>query len=134
MLQPSYVSSLSVHILAYWTLVPILIHVWLYFGAKSATFCIEHIRKQKTIFLTLSPPPPPRGVPTNPFACWKVMIKYILTSRQKLSSYRKVDITIYECTCNMLICGGILLKFQQNTRFEMRNPINVEFIFCCVAF
>ena len=56
------------------------------------------------------------------------------TSRQKLPLYGKVDITIYECTCNILICGGILLKFQQNTRFEMRNPINVELIFCCVAF
>ena len=58
----------------------------------------------------------------------------VKTSRKKLPSYGKVDITIYECTCNILICGGILLKFQQNTRFEMCNPINVEFIFCCVAF
>ena len=57
-----------------------------------------------------------------------------MTSRQMLPSYEKVDITIYECTCNMLICGGILFKFQQSTPFEMRNPINVEFIFCCVAF
>ena len=58
----------------------------------------------------------------------------VMTSRQKLPSYGKVDITIYECTCYMLIFGGILLKFQQNTPFEMRSPINVEFIFCCVAF
>ena len=58
----------------------------------------------------------------------------ILTSRQMLPSYGKVDIAIYECTCNMLICGGILFKFQQSAPFEMRNPINVEFIFCCVAF
>ena len=50
MLQPAHVSSLSVHILAYWTLVPISIHVLLYFWAKTATFCIEHIGKQKTIF------------------------------------------------------------------------------------
>ena len=59
---------------------------------------------------------------------------FIETLRQKLPSYGKVDITIYECTCFMLICGGILLKFQQNTQFEMRNPIKVELIFCCVAF
>ena len=39
-----------------------------------------------------------------------------------------------ECTCNMLICGCFLFKFQQSTPFEMRNPINVEFIFCCVTF
>ena len=58
----------------------------------------------------------------------------IMTLRQKLPSYGKVDITIYECTCNMLICEGILLKFQQHTRFEMRNPIKIELIFCCVAF
>ena len=62
-----------------------------------------------------------------------LLINLTKTLRQKLPSYGKVDITIYECTCNMLICGGILLKFQQNARFEMRNPKNDEFIFCCVA-
>ena len=58
------------------------------------------------------------------------------TLRQKLPSDGKVDIhvTIYECTCNVLICRCILLKFQQNTRWEMRNPIKVELIFCFVAF
>ena len=51
-----------------------------------------------------------------------------LTMRQKLPSYGKLDIKIYECICIMLICGGILLKFQQNTRFEMCNPIKVELL------
>ena len=57
-------------------------------------------------------------------------ILFVMTLRQKLPSYGKVDITVYKCSCNMLI----LLKFRQNTRFEMRNPINAEFIFCCVTF
>ena len=61
-------------------------------------------------------------------------IGQLKTLRQKLPSDGKVDITIYECTCNVLICGCFLLKFQQNTRWEMRNPIKVELIFCFVAF
>ena len=48
-----------------------------------------------------------------------VLYYIVLTLRQKLPSYGKLDIKIYECTCNMLVCRGILLKFQQNTRFEL---------------
>ena len=57
MLQPPYVCLLSIHILAYWTFVPISIHVWLYFGAKTATFCTEHIESRKLLFEHCSAPP-----------------------------------------------------------------------------
>ena len=54
----------------------------------------------------------------------------------KLPSYGKVIITILnvQCTCSMFIRCGIVLKFYQKTCFEKRNSIDVECLFCYVAF
>ena len=54
MLPSSYISSLLVSILWLFIWFPISMNVWLYFGAKTVTFCIIHIGNRKKT----SPPPP----------------------------------------------------------------------------
>ena len=52
----------------------------------------------------------------------------------KLASYGKVIITILNVRVACLFVVGLCLNFIKKTRFEKRNSIDVECLFCYVAF